>query len=241
MKKIVIFSAIILLVFCFGLTKVLANSSVEKSLNIISVQGTAESVYAPDILYITLGVETFGKTASASSSSNSEKINKVINSLSPLINKEQGDIIKTVNFNVYAQYDYDNQSKSNYLVGYRTNNEIMIRTKNINNSGKIIDTAVQNGANQVRNIRFAIENNSACEKELLKQAINDAKITANVIAKELGKNIIGVKQVSQVSASPAITNYNAVGLKMSRESVSTPIEQGDIKLQSQVFAEFIID
>ena len=125
----------------------------------INVTGEASDNFMPDSVLITLSVETTKKTVSDSVAENSQKTDKVISGLKKLINETEGDYIKTTSYNVNPVWEYDKSKDKSFLTGYRVVNQVTVKTKQIKIAGKIIDSAVNSGANNVQSINFAIDDN----------------------------------------------------------------------------------
>ena len=64
-------------------------------------------------------------------------------------------------------------------------NAIAVKTINIEQAGKIIDTAVQNGANQVSNIHFTVANEQAYYQQALSRALENAVAKAQTISRTM--------------------------------------------------------
>ena len=166
----------------------------------ISVTGMATTSISPDLLTVSLGIETQGITASEALSTNSEKMNNVIKSLK-LIGIEESEI-NTSSLNIHAQYEYvENgflRKETRQLVGYETSNIITIETKKIDLAATIIDSAVNSGANRVDSVYFSVspEVHTSLKDELLEKAVINAKSKAETALNALDQKIIGVKTIS---------------------------------------------
>ena len=66
----------------------------------ISVMGEAREYHTPDTVFITLGVETTGKTVSGTVAENSKKSEGVVNALKSLMSPASGDSVKTSSYTV---------------------------------------------------------------------------------------------------------------------------------------------
>jgi uncharacterized protein len=208
----------------------------------ITVTGQASDSFIPDSVFITVSVETVKKTVSESVADNSQKAEKVISGLKKLINETDGDYIKTTSFNVDPVWEYDKSKDKSFLTGYRVVNQIKVKTKQIKTAGKIIDSAVSSGANNVQNINFAIENNREYCKSLLVKASQNAREQADVVAKTFGSSIEGIEAASvscgTESVYPQYETYMAKSIAV--DSVSTPVESGTIKMNASVNVKFYL-
>jgi uncharacterized protein YggE len=209
----------------------------------ISTTGTASQHYPPDTAEIILAVETTARTVSQATQKNSTISEKVINSLKTIINKSQGDTIKTSSYSIHPKYEYDNTSKKNIFIGYLVTNQITVKTRKINDIGKFIDSAIELGSNRVHNIKFTIsDDNNYCE-ELLDKAAKRGKLEAEVVARSLGTAITGIKSVSSSCSDfnqPPIYPRGFAQEAVKSRSIPS-IEPGAIKLVGSVSLVFFID
>ena len=96
----------------------------EDGKNIVSVTGEGIVRLAPEIAFITLGVETSDKDVSAAQSRNRSAMNAIIAELNRLGIKDEN--IQTQNYQVYPDYRWENNK--NVLVGYKVTNLVRVKT-----------------------------------------------------------------------------------------------------------------
>ena len=191
---------------------------------------------------ITLAVETFANSAQGASSENSQKADAVITKIKGMLRKDLGDSIKTSSYSIQPIYQYDSNKRKDVLNGYRASNQIDINTKQVTNAGSIVDAAVNAGANQVSGINFIIENNKEYTNKVITDAINTAKSQANAVAAALGLKITGVKRVVvSCGGGPVFPMYRMMGAVAGAPmQAPTPIEPGEVKIDSGVSIDFYV-
>lgn len=248
MKKAILICFLATALSTFFIPKVFAegaDAKIEKG--VISVSATASENQSPDTVFVTLAVQTRAKTATDAADENRKKSENVISAVKKIIDNNPGDTVKTTSYVINPYYEYSQIIKKTELKGYNAVNEITIKTKKIDKAGSIIDTALSNGANNVNNIRFSIENSEKYYNSLLTKATKEAKSRADIIATTLGLRVSGLKMISSSCDSPVYSNYAGRGFMMKSmdaampEAAPTPIEAGDIKVQCSVSAEFYTD
>lgn len=218
---------------------------VDKSVKqgVISASGIASVEAKPDIAYVSVSIQTQAKTADKAGKLNSVKSNAVIKKVASMLDKEEGESIKTSSYSIYPNYYYNNSRKKRELAGYTATNRITITTKQVNNLGQIIDAAVESGANKINNVNFGVSaNNEYCKKVII-QATEKAKGEASVLAQALGVRIVGIKQASSSCGSSfpqPLFRSSFAGKTMKDEAAPTPIEPGNIKINGSVNVEFYI-
>lgn len=207
----------------------------------IRVQGEGRVYATPDTATITFGVETSAKTAREAINQNAEKMQKVIATLKAhgIASKD----IQTSGFNLYPDWDYQvkeypKPEKSRILLGYRVNNRVTVRTKDLDTIGSLIDAAVQAGANQVDNIHFGIENFDRLQEQALQEAVKNARHKAALIAEAAGTTIIEVISVRELGSGDYLPAYAAKGMGMEAGEAPTPVEPGQVVFTSRVEVVF---
>ncbi len=238
MKKLIInIVFIFLMLFSTVLNPALAIEQNKQS--IIKITAKSSESFDPDTAVIVLAVQTEGKKVPNALQENNKKMNKVLNALKKLIEDEQ-DSIKTSSFSIRPIKTWDKRLKISIIAGYKVNNSIIVKTKKIDKIGKIIDISIENGANNVNNINFIIDNNDELYQQVLAKASRKAKADAKAIANALGVKIKGIKSVNVSQGYYRPMQYDTMALAKSKES-STPIVPGNVDINANVTIEFIIE
>lgn len=199
---------------------------------VMTVTGNASLSLNPDKVSIQLEVMTENEQLSLAQQENARKMNQVIKSLVQLRIPQEN--IQTTAYNINPIYDYIDGEQ--VFRGYRVSNMITVQIKNIDQAGKIIDVAVQNGVNQVSNIQFSIEDEQIAYQQTLSAALKNAIAEAQVIAETLNINFdpTPIKIVEETIANPATFKTFAT----MDSGVSTPIEPGQIIVRATIKAQF---
>lgn len=231
MKLILILAAAI--IFSFNST-----ASAEGIIPKISVSGEGVVEVAPDRATISVGVVTRDKNAAKVQTENARIASEIIKSAVALgIDKKN---IRTGNYSFYPNYRQENNRQ--VADGYEATNSVIVIVDDLNLVGKVIDAALSHGANKVDSLEFGIKDKNKLQNEAIRLAVRNARAKAEVVAAEIGKNIIGVLNVSVNSGYISAPRANkmfmadmAVG-----ESVATPIESGMLNCSASVQVEFEI-
>jgi uncharacterized protein YggE len=194
----------------------------------ISVVGQAEKEISPDQAKIALAVENTGPNANLARKNNADKMNDIISVLRS--NGLANENISTTIFEIRPNYDYENNNFDKIVSYTATNNIILTVSANVNLSS-FIDPAVNNGANRVDSIEF-IASEKIQDKnynELLKEAYANAKEKADILSREGGFNVNGVKKIELRPEDGIVQSnldsyaYGATAAEKSAASPSTPI------------------
>ncbi|WP_161974947.1 SIMPL domain-containing protein [Bacillus timonensis] len=199
----------------------------------LKVNGEGIVTATPTSSTITLGVITESSTVSAAQNENSQITNKVIQSL--LAAGIPNEHIKTVDFRIEILYDYENSKQT--LKGYKVIHMLQISDVDIQATGSIVDTAVQNGANTVTSIQFTVSNPQVYYAKALENAIKDAQGKARTIANELGVQlqVIPLHIQEQSQQSPPIPFQTAM---FAKSEAATPIQPGELTITARIEATF---
>lgn len=186
----------------------------------------------PDIAYITIGVITEDYSLKIAQTENIIKSNKLIDSLlrKGIPNKD----IKTKAYTVEKVYEYENGKRE--FKGYKVSNILSVTIKNIEKLGEIIDASIENGANNVSNIEFAISDESLYYRKALVKAVNDAIKKAYAVAYTIGVILdkVPIEIVEQKFSKTPV--YRQPGLYDEREV--TPIMPGEIEIIANIKSIF---
>lgn len=198
-----------------------------RSDNKIKVVGRGEVSVKPDAAEVGIGVITENKQLEIAQEENSKTSQRVIESI-----KDMGVLPKDIQTqNYYFRINYDYIDGKQVFRGYEVSNYLKVLIRNIDNVGKVIDTSVKNGANNISFVGFKVSDSSKYYEEALKLAVDDAQNKAMSIAKTLNVklNLIPV-EINELSRG------NIVPLTMDMKSavLSTPIEAGENKITADV-------
>ena len=176
--------------------------------SVVSTSGTATVKVDPDKVTVTIGVESQGVTAQEAAKKNAESMGKVIAALNELGIKD--DQISTSWYSVYPTYDYKSPpcidiypqpsdcNPRSEITGYRASNSVSVTLDANEDVGKVIDTAVAAGANNVNGAYFFVsdERQQSIRDGLIQKAIENARSRADKAADAVHMNITGVKSIN---------------------------------------------
>lgn len=199
----------------------------------ITVTGNGEVAAQPDLVQIQLEVRTEGNTVSAAQQENAIIMNRVIDSILNL--NIRRDAIQTTNFRISPLYDFSDGGRE--LLGYEVENGILVKIEDITQAGLVIDTAVQNGANQVSSIQFAVID----DDYYYEQALSIALINAIGKAKSLADTMQVPIQLTPIEIVEEFQHAAPVPFKSAQiaaREVVTPIEKGTMNIQASLRVKF---
>ena len=210
----------------------------EEKVSTLSVSGEGIIEASPDRATISIGVLTQDKDASRAQILNSKSAQEVINSIVSLGVERKN--ISTSDYNFRPTYRQD-ENHRHEINGYSVSNTVYIVLDNLELVGKVIDSALNHGANNINSLDFGIKNRKKLQDEALILAIRDARQRAELIARELGKSIIGIQSISINNGGVGMmrANHKMYSMMESADYV-TPIESGTLTCPASVHIEFIL-
>ena len=203
----------------------------------LSVDGQGTGTAAPDIATVTIGVTTQGKDAAKAQNDNAWVSNQIQAAVRGLGIEEKD--IQTRNYSFYPNYSTDKDHR-NEVTGYTVNNSVIVVVRDIKLTGKVIDAALSNGANEINSLDFSASDTKAVREVALLNAIQDARDKADIIAKGLGKRIVGIQNVSESTGYIETRRFGGNMLMAVAKDAATPIAPGSLSLAANVHIDFIL-
>ncbi len=208
--------------------------------HVISVSGQGEATAAPDVAYVSLGIETSsGDLQNAVDEANG--IMEDIQSAMADLDIEEKDI-QTQNFNVWIEEPYNDRGEPTGQRMYHVDNMLRITVHEIGKAGDVIGAGLDAGANEVQSLSFGIEDTSELEAEARAAAVADAKDRAEQLADGLGVTLGEPLSVSDSysSGSPMYRQAYAFDM-MEAASVAPPISEGEMTVSVSVSVTYTIE
>jgi|SRR5579871_386194 len=195
----------------------------------ITAVGTASVSATPDLARVDVSVSTQAATAQAAASANASQAGAMISALQALLGANAS--IKTVNYSLSPVYNNPPPGQSATIVGYTVSNTVEVALTDLTQIGKVIDTAISNGANRVQGVSFDLQDRNPPTAQALKMAAASARAQAEAIASGLNLHTGAVLQAVEGSG----VSTPLVGVTAG--AASTPIETGLVVVQASVTLE----
>lgn len=206
-------------------------SAEEKSMDrTVTVSATGSVSAAPDEATIQTGVTSEAKTAREALSKNTDAMKTVISEL-----KSQGvdaKDIQTTQFNIEPVYVYPKEGQPPSVTGYRVNNMVGVRVRDLDKLGGVLDQLVTAGANQMNGISFDVSKAETLKDEARKIAMANAKRRAELLATAAGAEVGDVMQISEETSFQG--PRPVVFAKRAAMAESVPVERGEQELEARV-------
>ncbi|MDO8600789.1 MAG: SIMPL domain-containing protein, partial [bacterium] len=210
----------------------------------ISVSGEGKIAAKPDVAMLSATVRTEKTALKDAQKENSETSQKVVNFLKSSGVAEKD--IRTSYYNISPQYQYNDCSRVQIeiypprpclpldkprIVGYQIMNVYEIKVRDLEKAGEVLEGVVSAGANEVSGLSFMIDDEDALRADARKEAIDDARAKAKILAKQLGVRLGRIVSFSEGGQSPPIFYERGLAVaeagKGGDTAVPVPVEAGE--------------
>lgn len=194
----------------------------------ITVTGQGKSTMKPDVAFITLGVETQNIDVAKARAANNIAMAKVKNAVKGFGVADED--ITTTNYNIYPYYD----EKGSVVQGYRVENTINVRVKDLTKLGDLLTAASTAGANTAYGISFDVQDHTSAYNEALGFAMDDAARRAKTMADALGVKLGKAIVITESSSSPGpVKPGMSEGLAGAKDA-AVPTSSGTVDITASV-------
>jgi uncharacterized protein YggE len=185
----------------------------------------------PDQAEIDIGVVSQAGNAPDAGRQNADRVARVLAEVKKIVGP--GDEIKTASYSLNPTYRTPQGGKPE-IVGYTATNVLRIKTSALPNVGRIIDAAMQAGANSMRRLIFTLKDEQTAQLQALRLASGKAKAKAEEMAAALGLKIVKILAVTEGErgARPLFLSRSAGAQEAL--AAPTPVESGTIEVRSSV-------
>lgn len=207
--------------------------------NVISVTGKGEMDVKPDMSSITLTVRENGKDTKEGENKISIKTTKFLASIKSLIEEKD---IKTESYNSYPRYAYPANQIAK-IDGYEVTQSITLKVRDVKNVGKVLELISASGINEVTGPNYEIDDIEKYKSDTRALAIKDAKEKAEVLAKQLGVDVVRIVNFSEGSdyVQPMYMRGDMMMKAAMQDSAPAPqLPVGENKVTSNVTITFEI-
>jgi uncharacterized protein YggE len=202
----------------------------------LDINATGEVTRVPDLAVINAGVVTRSATAGGAIQQAATRMARVREALRQAGIADRD--IQTSNITLEPQYTYANNQPPK-LNGYSATNQLTIRFRDIENTGKILDALVAQGANQINGPNLTIDKPEAALDEARAKAVAAARARADLYARSLGMRVVRVVSVSESGGSyPVPPPMPMYARAEAAQAADSKIEAGEQKLQVNLAVTF---
>jgi uncharacterized protein YggE len=208
----------------------------------LTLSAEAEVQAAPDIADIGAGVVTQAPDAGGALAANSAQMTRVIAALKKAGIADRD--IQTSGLNLQPQYRFE-QNQPPALIGFQASNRVQVTLRDLKGSGKVIDTLVKEGANQIDGPNFRIAAPEPLLDKARAEAVRKARARADLYARAAGltvRRITGMSEgFQQRPPMPMPRMASADSIELSAARAAPPVSPGEVGLVAQITMTFELE
>lgn len=229
---------------------------------LLSLSAEGRSRRAPDLALFNAGVVTQGRTAAEAIAQNSRQMDSVIAALRRAGIAERD--IQTSAISLQPRYSNPEQEaqlrarelrqpyippaqpEAPRIIGYEARNNVQVRVRRLGEMGRIIDTLVEQGANQVDGPSFTLDDSRAALDEARIEAIATGRQRAELYARAAGMRVIRILSISEGGGFYPVQEIVVTGSRGGFAGAPppppppTPVAPGELTLGTSVSMQFEI-
>lgn len=225
---------------------------------LLSLTAEGESRRTPDIAMFSAGVVTQAPTAAEAIRENSSRMDSVIAALKRAGIADRDIQTSSINLNprfsnperdaqirareLRQPYIPPEQPEAPRIIGYEARNTVQVRVRNLANMGRVIDTLVAVGANEVNGPNFTLDDQQAALDEARQDALAKGRQRAELYARAAGMRVARILSISEgggyypVRREAIMVTGSAVGAPP--PPPPTPVAPGELTLGVNLSMQF---
>ena len=199
----------------------------------LSVTGNGIVYLTPDIAYIYVGVHTEDPDIAQAVDRNNTQAQAVVDAL-----KNMGIAatdIQTSSFSVWSSQQNDPMTNLPSGYTYMVDNTVYITVRDLTKLGRLLNTAVGAGANNINSIQFDVADKTAAQAEARQKAMAAAASLAQELAGIAGVQLAGIQNISYTDyVSSPYYGMGGGGGGGAAPNATVPIQPGQIQVSVSV-------
>jgi uncharacterized protein YggE len=223
---------------------------------ILSLSAEGQSRRTPDIAMFSAGVVTQSATASEALADNSRRMDAVVAALKRAGIADRDIQTSAINLSPrYSNPERDAQLMARQtgqpyippeqtapkIVGYEARNTVQVRVRDLSNMGKVIDTLVRVGANEVNGPNFTLEDQKAALDEARLEAVTEGRQRAELYARAAGMRVARILSISEGGGYYPVqrmATFDVTAAPPAPPPPPTPVQPGELTLGVNVSMQF---
>jgi len=222
---------------------------------LLTVSAEGRTLRQPELAVFSSGVTTQGKTAGEALAENSRAMTRVIAalkgagiaerdiqtsnlSINPIYSDPNRDAMMAARVNGTPYVPLPPEQQIQKIVGYSVSNQVSVRQRRLGDYGKVIDTLVSAGANQVNGPSFQMDDADPALDEARVAAMKKARQRADLYARAAGLRVARVVSISEsggyYAPPPMVFAAAERGGISAPPPPPAPVQAGELQLTANV-------
>lgn len=193
----------------------------------ISASGEGRREMAPDKATIVLGVETRAKTPAAAASANADRMTAIRGALVRAGVAERD--IATARYSLGLQF-----GRTPADTQYVAANMVTVTTRQLDQVGRIIDTGLGAGANNINSLQYDLTDRTAALTQALGDAVADARRQAQVMAEAAGGRLGDLIELGTQPGEYRPFYAADMAMRVQASAAPTPVSPGAVTVTAMV-------
>lgn len=203
----------------------------------ITVSGEGQISITPDTAIVSLGVTQSNPDLKTAQDAVNTAMDNIVTAIKAAGIPAKN--IQTTGYNINANQDY--KKPDHPITGYDVFAGISVTVQPLDKAGSIIDTAVQNGANQVGGISFTVQDPTAAAKQARAKAVDAARAKAQQLASLAGVTLGPIININETNGGPVVPySTPAAAVASSSSSADTSVQPGQSTITIDLTVSFAI-
>jgi uncharacterized protein YggE len=204
------------------------------------VNGNAQVMAAPDQAIVRLGIVRQSANAQAAQEQANAVGQEILNAIRRLgIAPQQVQTSRLILSPVYAPRTPESRDAPR-IVAYNATNSVAVRVEDLSLVGSVIDAGLKAGANQLDGVQFGLKNDLPSREQALKEAVQEARSKAQVMADALRVNLVEVIEATEGGVSILPQAEQVAFAARLAAAPETPVAPGQIQVQANVTIRYRI-
>jgi uncharacterized protein YggE len=205
----------------------------------ITVSGTGRVSGAPDIAFLSLGVQVEADSVEAAREAAAQAQTAVLNAVKAAGVAERD--VQTINYTISPRYSFGPGARE--ITGYAVSNTVAIKVRNLESVSKVLDDATRAGGNStvVQDITFGIDDPEQLRVEAREQAVEQARTRAEQLARNAGVSLGKPISIVEGTFSPIVQETLRAPATGAATDTSTPIQSGELDVVITVQVVYAIE
>ena len=207
------------------------------------VRGQGEVQVDPDRARISFAVETEHETARGAAEENARRMTRVMEGVRTAGEGVPGFRVETSGYSLTPRYQTRRETGVREIVGYTARNHAVVTLDRVDEVGRIMDVALQSGANRMAGLQFLLQDAEPHRAAALREAVRKARTEAEILAEALGVRLgppVHVEGGAELP-TPWARGDMAVAAMAMEAAPTTPVEAGVQTVTASVTIRFRLD
>jgi uncharacterized protein YggE len=205
---------------------------------LLEVEAEGKVLAKPDMARMVFEVVTQAPQAQAAAQENARRAEAMLEALKKALGPEEK--VQSLGYWVNPVTTYNQKLRRTEITGYKAENRFQAKLKDLNRLGQVIDTALHNGANEVRGPYFEHSRLEELQEQAYAAALKRARRLAEALAQAQGLKVIRISEI--YTSRPPVFLRRAPKAEASVEAgtpaPATPIEVGEEEIRAHLWAVF---